>query len=78
MSMPRQCWSCRILGVARPVAVPRCIAIRVVWHSRSGDERSPGHFACSGPLDPTAVREYVSQRLGQHYRIGRTPPSGHP
>ena len=45
MSMPRQYGSCRILGVARPVAVRRCIAIRVVWHSRNGDDRSLGHFA---------------------------------
>jgi len=45
MSMLAQYGSCRILGVVRPVEVPRCIAIRVVWHSRNGDDRSPGHFA---------------------------------
>jgi hypothetical protein len=45
MSMPRQCGSCRIPGVARPVAVRHCIVIRVVWHSRNGDDRSLGRFA---------------------------------
>ena len=45
MSMRRRCGSCRIPGAARPVAVRRCIVIRVVWHSRSGDDRSLGRFA---------------------------------
>ena len=45
MSMPRQYGSCRIRGVARPVAVRGCIVIRVAWHSPSGDGRSPGRFA---------------------------------